>query len=145
MANILVNVGFKVGSTNPLDGKAKVETISERDALISDGLAYESLRTYVESEKKWYEYDGSTWNEVKEGGGSDGASAYESAVKLGYIGTEEEWIASLKGKSAYELAVEEGYDSTQDDWLQSLKGSEGFALIPTTQIDNQIGRIWLAN
>ena len=142
---ILINTGFDVGSSSPIDSKAKVQTIDERNALVSDGLAYESLRTYVESEKKWYEYDGSTWNEITEGGGSDGASAYESAVKLGYKGTEEEWIASLKGKSAYELAVEEGYDSTQDDWLQSLKGSEGFALIPTTQIDDQIGRIWLAN
>ena len=142
---ILINTGFDVGSSDPIDSKAKVQTIDERNALVSDGLAYESLRTYVTSEKKWYEYDGSTWNEITEGGGSDGASAYESAVKLGYKGTEEEWIASLKGKSAYELAVEEGYDSTQDDWLQSLKGSEGFALIPTTQIDDQIGRIWLAN
>lgn len=68
MADILVNVGFKVGSANPLDSKAKVRTIAERDALISEGLAYESLRTYVTSKQKWYEYDGSTWNEVTESG-----------------------------------------------------------------------------
>lgn len=96
MADILVNVGFKVGSANPLDGKAKVQTIEERDALISEGLAYESLRTYVASEKKWYEYDGSTWNEITETGGSGG-------------------------------------------------GSDVYALLPTTQIDDQIGRIWLEN
>ena len=29
--------------------------------------------------------------------GDDGASAYEIAVKNGYIGTETEWLASLKG------------------------------------------------
>ena len=29
--------------------------------------------------------------------GSTGNSAYEEAVSLGYVGTEEEWIASLKG------------------------------------------------
>lgn len=68
MADILVNVGFKVGSANPLDSKAKVQTIAERDALISEGLAYESLRTYVTSKQKWYEYDGSTWNEITESG-----------------------------------------------------------------------------
>lgn len=32
--------------------------------------------------------------------GADGASAYEIAKKQGYPGTEEEWIASLKGKDA---------------------------------------------
>ena len=29
--------------------------------------------------------------------GADGQSAYEIAVDNGYIGTEEEWLASLKG------------------------------------------------
>lgn len=29
--------------------------------------------------------------------GEDGESAYETAVRLGYVGTESEWIASLKG------------------------------------------------
>ena len=30
--------------------------------------------------------------------GEDGKSAYQIAVELGFVGTEEEWIASLKGK-----------------------------------------------
>lgn len=30
--------------------------------------------------------------------GKDGKSAYQSAVELGFVGTEAEWIASLKGK-----------------------------------------------
>lgn len=30
--------------------------------------------------------------------GEDGKSAYQLAVELGFVGTEEEWIASLKGK-----------------------------------------------
>lgn len=31
--------------------------------------------------------------------GEDGESAYEIAVRLGYVGTESEWIASLKGET----------------------------------------------
>jgi hypothetical protein len=30
--------------------------------------------------------------------GQDGRSAYESAVKNGYTGTEAQWVASLKGE-----------------------------------------------
>ncbi|MFR6557011.1 MAG: leucine-rich repeat protein [Alistipes putredinis] len=53
------------------------------------------------------------------------------AVENGYRGTEEEWLASLKGntgndgKSAYELAVEKGYQGTEEEWLASLNGSNG--------------------
>ena len=81
--------------------------------------------------------------------GADGKSAYELAVEGGYTGTQEEWLASLKGekgdqgqdgqngiagekgdpgadgKSAYELAVEGGYTGTQEEWLASLKGEKG--------------------
>ncbi len=62
---------------------------------------------------------------------TDGKSAYELAVENGYRGTEEEWLASLKGntgndgKSAYELAVEKGYQGTEEEWLASLNGSNG--------------------
>lgn len=64
-----------------------------------------------------------------------GKSAYEIAVDNGYIGTEAEWLESLKGggegsvgadgKSAYEIAVENGYNGTEVEWLESLKGVDG--------------------
>lgn len=41
-----------------------------------------------------YSMDGLTWRAF---GGSQGPSAYESAVKLGFEGTEEEWLNSLVG------------------------------------------------
>ena len=81
-----------------------------------------------------------------------GESAYDIAVRYGFEGTEEEWIASLKGadgkngedgvdgvdgeagddgedgaagKSAYELAVEQGFEGDEDEWLESLNGKDG--------------------
>lgn len=48
-----------------------------------------------------------------------GRSAYEDAVRLGYSGTEEEWLASLKGtdgKTAYESAVDGGFIGTEDEF-----------------------------
>ena len=49
-----------------------------------------------------------------------GMSAYELAVKNGFVGTEIEWLDSLKSKSAYDLAVENGFVGTQNEWLSSL-------------------------
>ncbi len=78
--------------------------------------------------------------------GEAGKSAYEIAVANGYTGTEEDWLASLKGatgargatgakgakgakgddgKSAYEIAVENGFEGTEEEWLASLKGEKG--------------------
>lgn len=72
--------------------------------------------------------------------GIDGKSAYEIAVANGFIGTESEWLVSLKGsdgkdgvngkdgadgKSAYIIAVEHGFTGTETEWLASLKGADG--------------------
>lgn len=58
-----------------------------------------------------------------------GLSAYDIAVKNGFVGSESEWLASLQGsdtgKSAYEIAIEKGYDGSEDEWLASLKGKDG--------------------
>lgn len=59
-----------------------------------------------------------------------GLSAYQLAVKNGYEGTEEQWIASIEGvegKSAYQVAQAEGYEGTVTEWLASLKGDKGDA------------------
>lgn len=71
---------------------------------------------------------------------NNGKSAYEIAVDNGFVGTEKEWLESLKGiggsngsdgingqngKSAYEIAVENGFAGTEVEWLESLKGING--------------------
>lgn len=69
--------------------------------------------------------------------GENGKSAYEIAVVNGYVGNEEQWLASLKGRdgspgrdgrnglSAYELADGELLFGTVGKWLDSLKGATG--------------------
>lgn len=64
--------------------------------------------------------------------GMDGESAYELAVKQGFNGTEDQWLASLHGESgedglsAYEIAVSHfNYDGTEEEWLRSLVGPKG--------------------
>ena len=58
--------------------------------------------------------------------GSNGLSAYDIAVKNGFVGTEAEWLASLsEGESAYDIAVKNGFVGTEAEWLASLKGTDG--------------------
>ena len=54
--------------------------------------------------------------------------SYSIAVKHGFEGTVEEWLASLKGDkgdSPYDLAVAAGYEGSLEEWLTSLKGDTG--------------------
>jgi hypothetical protein len=69
-----------------------------------------------------------------------GDSAYEVAVKNGFVGTVEQWLASLvgpqgakgdtgaqgpAGDDAYEVAVAAGFTGTREQWLASLVGPKG--------------------
>lgn len=58
--------------------------------------------------------------------GPAGKSAYQVAVDNGFVGTEEEWLASLvgppgeDGKSAYQSAVDGGYQGTETEFNDEL-------------------------
>ncbi|MGW2910461.1 hypothetical protein ACWC9X_08630 [Streptomyces asoensis] len=69
-----------------------------------------------------------------------GDSAYEVAVKAGFVGTVAQWLASLvgaqgakgdsgptgpAGDDAYKVAVAAGYTGTRAQWLASLIGPKG--------------------
>lgn len=69
--------------------------------------------------------------------GSNGKSAYEIAVSDGYVGTETQWLLSLRGsdgKSAYRSYVDTTTDSpvlTESEWTESLKIGDKITLTPT--------------
>tara|TARA_Y100001973_G_scaffold31044_3_gene46856 strand:+ start:1144 stop:3360 length:2217 start_codon:yes stop_codon:yes gene_type:complete len=60
--------------------------------------------------------------------GPAGDSAYQVAVDNGYVGTEAQWLTSLRGpagQTAYQLAVAGGFTGNQTEWIASLKGPKG--------------------
>ena len=80
--------------------------------------------------------------------GPGGESAYQVAVRNGFVGSEADWLKSLKGdkgnpgekgekgdagrgingergRSAYEVAQRNGFTGTEQEWLISLKGPKG--------------------
>lgn len=60
--------------------------------------------------------------------GKDGKSAYEIAVKNGFEGTEEEWLASLKGADGTMT-----FEELTDEQRESLRGEKGEQGIPGPQ------------
>ena len=57
--------GFKLHSSQLLDARQNVDTIAERDALVTDlHLTTGGLRVFVEENKKSYIFNGTTWDEI---------------------------------------------------------------------------------
>lgn len=76
-----------------------------------------------------------------------GASAYDIAVSNGFVGTQTQWLASLRGPSAYDAALAEGFVGTQAQWLASLKGADGDlteAALPNTDAFKNLESISIA-
>ena len=90
----------------------------------------------------WDDYQ----NDIRGPRGHNGDSAYKVAVKDGFLGTEHEWLESLKGvkgdkgdkgdqgdqgdsgadgASAYEIWISAGNTGTESDFLTALKGDPG--------------------
>ena len=65
---ILVNTGFDVGSSNPIDSRTVKNTTDERDELVTDGLVYENLKVYCKDTQTEYRWTGTEWEEVGTGG-----------------------------------------------------------------------------
>ena len=74
MGDILVNVGFDVGSSSPIDSRTLKDTIDERDALIYEGKVYENLKVYCKDTQTEYRWNGAAWEEVGTGGSGSGTT-----------------------------------------------------------------------
>ena len=74
-SNIPLSAGFDPAAQRPLDARTVVEKYSDL-ATIPAVQKYAGLRVYVEEQKKFYFWDGTSWNEeVSQGAvGEDGAT-----------------------------------------------------------------------
>lgn len=64
---IAVASGFKLQAQAPIDARFVVDTIADRDELVTINAAYEGLNVYVTATKKEYQYNGSGWVEKTTG------------------------------------------------------------------------------
>ena len=61
---ILINTGFDLGSSSPIDSRTVKNTIGERDELVNEGKVYENLKVYCKDTQKEYRWTGTEWEEV---------------------------------------------------------------------------------
>ena len=66
---IVVASGFKLQAEALLDARQQVDTIVDRDELVTINAATPGLRVYVKAEKKSYIYNGESWDELTVGVG----------------------------------------------------------------------------
>lgn len=70
-----------------------------------------------------------------------GDSAYLVAVNNGFIGTEAQWLESLKGKGIYQLAVANGFQGSEKDYLASVAQNGSLAALKFMQDDFSVGDV----
>lgn len=64
---ITVASGFKLQAGALLDARGQVETIAERDELVTLNAVTAGLQVYVKANKTMYIYNGTGWDEVSKG------------------------------------------------------------------------------
>lgn len=97
--NKTINVSDVLGNLKITDAAPTVQGLY----ILSDVGTYTNLGGLVTTTGKinYAYFDGTTWSliSVDMPKAEDGKSAYEIAVENGFVGTEQEWLDSLKGES----------------------------------------------
>lgn len=95
ITGISVASGFKLQAKFPLDGRLVVNTITDRDALITENGAYQGMVVYVIEDETLYKLDGETASDWSAIGGDIAAE----------VGALEERLDTVEGKLE---TIEEG-------------------------------------
>ena len=90
---ILINTGFDVGSSSPIDNRTFKETTAERDALVNEGKVYENLKVYCKDTRKEYRWTGTEWEIL-----SSGSDVTDEKVKMEAT-TDAKYLGDLIDKS----------------------------------------------
>lgn len=80
LSGISVAMGFALKGATPLDVREILDTLSDRDELVTSGICPEGLRVYVKETKKLYLYNGASWTVVGAGDLMQGATSEKDGV-----------------------------------------------------------------
>ena len=142
---IKVGDNFSYKGKKPLDSRDCFDTVSEMAQFAETSLD-EGHISYVKETDRYYKFNSTNnvdstlgkWREyTSSGSGTAGKSAYEIAVDNGFVGTETEWLESLKGAEGTNGATFTPYVSSSGElsWTNdgdkknpatvNIKGSKG--------------------
>ena len=83
-SGIKITSGFDVGGKTPLDPKSVAQSTEERDALVTNNLAYEGLEVYVRDTKHKYRYNGEEWIDLDAPSGNGLTTEQASQLQQAY-------------------------------------------------------------
>lgn len=169
---IKVGDNFSYKGKKPLDSRDYFDTVSEMIQFAETSLD-EGHISYVKETDKYYKFNSTNdldvtlgrWREYMSGGsGTAGKSAYEIAVDNGFVGTETEWLESLKGAEGANGATFTPYVSSSGElsWtndadkenpatvnIKGVKGDRGDSGVTTpingffTMYVDEDGNLWV--
>ena len=101
--------GFKLQAKNPLDGRLVVDSIADRDALITENGAYEGMVVYVKADKTLYKLDGTTTSDWSAIGGDVAADLGELEGRVDNIEEQLDGTVKYTQEEKTKLAGLENY------------------------------------
>lgn len=128
-SGIGVASGFKLQAKAPIDPRQVVDTIDDRDALITENGAYEGMQVYVKADKKTYllkDLAAGTWEELGSGGGASELLTIEISVSITettadvlktYLNNNPDVLAELEAASSFILKVNKQNIATPDTYV----------------------------
>lgn len=130
---ITVASGFKLQAKTPIDGRLVVDTIADRNALVTENGAYEGMVVYVKADKTLYKLDGITNSDWSAVGGDVAADLGALTAR---VDTAEDDIDSVETKLA---TVEEGANKTVvDSALSSTSVNPVQNKVVKTELDKKV-------
>lgn len=130
---ITVASGFKLQAKTPIDGRLVVDTIADRNALVTENGAYEGMVVYVKADNTLYKLDGTTNSDWSAVGGDVAADLGALTTR---VDTVEEDIDAVETKLA---TVEEGANKTVvDSALSSTSVNPVQNKVVKTELDKKV-------
>ena len=123
---ITVASGFDLGAKAPLDARAVVNTIEERDAHIAGNRAYPGMIVYVIADGKNYQYDGTEFKELV---ADVDLSAYAT---IAYV---DEQVANAVTNGTIDLSAYAKTADVEAELAKKVDAEDGKVLIDATEVE----------
>ena len=137
---INVASGFKLQAKSALDGRLVVNSIEDRNALVTENGAYEGMVVYVKADKTLYKLDGTTNSDWSAIGGDVAADLGSLQSRVDDI--EEQIDGTVKYTQAEKTkleGIEEGANKTVvDDSLNSESTNPVQNKVINTALENKV-------
>lgn len=141
---ILVNTGFVVGAASPLNEYSVRETLADRNALVTDGYAYEGMEVYCKDTKLKYRWNGTAWDEVGSGGtpAAGNIATYSLPSQLGLDDTAFTSYEIIDAMKALDKAAI-GVFKCRPDVASNVPTEYGILIVEMIGQDNSVKYIGL--